>query len=211
MKKNIFLVVLFMLNCLNNFAQTTDDVFNKNIEVTWLGIDYSQTKFIGPATGWGEISTKSSLEMKDKYFPDWNRLVENEPNNFKIAEAIGRLKVNYFTKVADDANEKTKKKEIFSETISDYQLLELDDIKKMVKQYNYHGKTGIGMILIAEGMSKGREEASYWVTFVDMSSKKLLFTKQVVGKASGIGFRNYWAGSIKSVLKLMKKEFKKWD
>ena len=60
-------------------------------------------------------------------------------------------------------------------------------------------------------MSKGREEASYWVTFVDMKNKKVLLTKRMLGKAVGFGFRNYWAGSAKNVFKAMKKEFKNWE
>jgi hypothetical protein len=103
------------------------------------------------------------------------------------------------------------KKEIFSENIGDFQLLTEADVQSMIKKYNFKGKTGIGFLLIAEGMSKGREEASYWVTFVDMKSKTVLLTKRILGKAGGIGFRNYWVNTVKNVMKSIKKDFKNWD
>lgn len=210
--KKILLWLGICLFAFNVQAQMSiDDLYNYSKTVTWLGIDFSQNKFIGPATGWGEISTKSSVEMRDKYYPEWNAMILNEPKMFKIAEAIGRTQVDYFTKVTDEANEKTNKREVFSESIAEYQLLTEDDVRKMVKQYNYHGKEGIGLLFIAEGMSKGREEASYWVTFVDMKTKKVILTKRIQGKAGGIGFRNYWAGSIKSAIKETKRSFKKWN
>ncbi|MBL7764698.1 MAG: hypothetical protein JNJ58_01290 [Chitinophagaceae bacterium] len=190
---------------------SADDVFKTKVPVTWLGIDFSEVRFIGPASGWGEVSTKSPTEMRDNYFPAWNNLIANEPKNFRVEEAVSRPSVEYAIEVTAKANEKSNKKEIFSESISDYQLLKEDDIKAMVKKYDFKGKTGLGFCLIAEGMSKGREEASFWVTFVDMDSKKVLYTKRVTGKAGGFGFRNYWAGSVKSVFKTMKKDFLKWD
>ena len=81
----------------------------------------------------------------------------------------------------------------------------------MIKQYDFNGKSGIGFALIAEGMNKNLEEASYWATFIDMKSKKVILAKRITGSAQGFGFRNYWLGSIKSVFKKMKKEFKNWD
>lgn len=187
-----------------------DDVFKPSAYMTWLGVDFSEVRFIGPATGWGEVSTKSPTEMRDKYFPEWNNLIVNEWKNFKIDEAVSRTELDQDIRAVSKANERSNKKEIFSESISDYQLLDEAMIKAMVKKYDFGDKTGLGFLLVAEGMSKGREEASYWATFVDMKTKNVVFTKRITGKAGGFGFRNYWAGSMKSVFKTMKKEFKNW-
>lgn len=195
----------------SNAQFTTQDVFDSKIPITWLGVDFTEVKFIGPATGWGEVSTKSSTEMRDKYFPEWNSLIYREQKSFKIEDAVSRPSLEWNQEVAGKANSKINKKEIFSESTGDYQLLKESDIKNIVKGYDLKGKTGIGFVLIAEGMNKIMEEGSYWVTFIDMSSKKVLFTRRVTGKAGGFGFRNYWAGSMKQVFKTMKKEFKKWD
>jgi hypothetical protein len=200
------------ISSMNLMAQfTANDVFNPKTPMTWLGVDFSEVRFIGPATGWGEVSTKSPTEMRDKYFPEWNSLIINEFEKFKIEDAVARLELDKNIDAVSKANEKTNKKELFSENISDYQTLDEETIKSMLKKYDFSGKDGLGFLLVAEGMSKGREEASYWATFVDMRTKKVLFTKRITGKAVGFGFRNYWAGSMKNVFKTMKKEFKNWD
>ena len=212
MKKLLLLSIALIATSVHTFAQLSkDDVFKNSNEITWLGIDYSEVKFIGPASGWGEVSTKSPTEMRDKYFPAWNELILAEPKAFKIEDAVSRSEVQMDISSTTEANNKMNKKEIFSENIGDFQLLNEKDIQSMIKKYNFKIKSGIGFLLIAEGMSKGREEASYWATFVDMSNKNVLLTKRITGKAGGFGFRNYWAGSAKSVFKTMKKEFKRWD
>ncbi|MCC7029604.1 MAG: hypothetical protein IT257_04805 [Chitinophagaceae bacterium] len=206
------IVLLFLITSLQLKAQFTKaDIFKSSVDITWLGVDYSEVKFIGPATGWGDEGTKTPTEMRDKYFPAWNELMVKEAKVFKIAEAVSRAEVNFAVDVTADANAKMNKKEIFSENIGDFQLVSEADVQSMIKNYNFKGKTGIGFLLIAEGMSKGREEASYWVTFVDMKSKKVLLTQRMLGKASGIGFRNYWANTVKNILKAMKKDFKNWE
>lgn len=206
------IALLFLFTSLQLRAQFTKaDIFKSSVDITWLGVDYSEVKFIGPATGWGDEGTKTPTEMRDKYFPAWNELMVKEAKVFKIAEAVSRVEVNFAIDVTADANAKMNKKEIFSENIGDFQLVSEGDVQKMIKNYNFKGKTGIGFLLIAEGMSKGREEASYWVTFVDMKNKKVLLTQRMLGKASGIGFRNYWANTVKNILKTMKKDFKNWE
>ena len=209
LQSSMLLLLLFISFHAN--AQSRSDVFTASVPLTWLGIDFSELKFIGPASGWGTESTKSPAEMRDTYFQVWNQFVEKEPKNFRLDEATGRKQVEYFTDVVRVINEKSNKKEIFSESGSDYQSLAEADIQRMVKRYDCKGRTGIGFVLIAEGMSKIREEGSFWVTFIDMKSGKVLFTKRVTGVASGFGFRNYWLGSIKSVIKQMKKDFKRWE
>ncbi len=214
MTKNILsiAILLLVLQASQLSAQfTKSDLYKATNKITWIGVDYSEVKFIGPATGWGDEGTKSPTEMRDKYFPAWNELITGEPKAFKIAEAVGRDEVNNAIDITAEANAKMNKKEIFSENIGDFQLLTEGDVQSMLKKYDFKGNDGIGFLLIAEGMSKGREEASYWATFVDMKSKKVILTKRVLGKAGGFGFRNYWAGTVKSVMKSMKKDFKKWE
>lgn len=213
-KLNVVFAILLNILFVNNLAAqfTKSDIFKSSNDITWLGIDFSEVKFIGPATGWGDESTKSPTEMRDKYFPAWNELIINELKLVsKIAEAVSRPEINTAIDITASMNAKMNKREIFSENITEYQLLTEEDIQKMMRKYEFRGKNGIGFLLIAEGMSKGREEASYWATFVDMKSKKVLLTKRVTGKAGGIGFRNYWAATYKNVFKSMKKDFKKWE
>ncbi len=213
LKSRLFIVALLLsITTFHSNAQNKKyDIFDKNNEVTWLGVDYSEVRFVGPASDWGDVIVKTPTEMRDKYFPAWNDLILNEPNAFKIADAINRSEIINDISAITAVNNKMDKKDIFTEDISLYQSLNENAVSSMVKKYNLKDKNGIGLLLIAEGMSKGKNEASYWVTFIDMHSKEVILTKRMTGKASGFGFRNYWAGSIKSVFKTMKKEFKHWE
>ena len=189
---------------------TIRDVFKHDVPITWLGVDFSQMKFIGPASSWGNESTKSSAEIRDTYFRAWNETIEKEAHLFKIEEAVDRKTIGWGTDVSRRANEQAGNKEIFSEETDDYQSLREDYLAELVRHYRFNGLSGIGFILIAEGMNKNLAEASYWATFIDMQEGRILFAKRIIGSAGGFGFRNYWLGSIKSVFRTMKKEFKTW-
>lgn len=207
----LFILSMLLLNLNTNAQNSKRDIFDSKNDITWLGVDYSEVRFVGPASSWGEMSTVTPTEMRDKYFSAWNDLILAEPKAFKIAEAVNRNDIKYATDVTSKANSKTNKKDIFTEDINEYQSLDEKVVRNMVKKYSFKENNGIGFVLIAEGMSKGREEGSYWATFVDMSNKEVILTKRITGKAGGFGFRNYWAGSLKSVFKTMKKDFKHWE
>lgn len=206
-----FLSFSLIFPSLFSTAQTMDDVFNSSKTITCLGIDFSAVHFIGPASGWGDVSTKSSGEMRDKYFPEWNNFILREPKPFKIEDAVNRSTIEMYTDAINKLNDKMNKKEIFTESSPNHKHLKEADIQVMVKKYELRGKSGIGMVLITEAMNRNVEEGSYWGTFIDMPSKKVIYTKRVIGKAGRFGFRNDWAGDVKSIFKTMKKEFKKWD
>jgi hypothetical protein len=61
--------------------------------------------------------------------------------------------------------------------------------------------------VFVEGMDKGREQASMWVAFIDMDNHALLATKHYITRASGMGFRNYWAGTFHRLFKDMRGDF----
>ena len=44
-----------------------------------------------------------------------------------------------------------------------------------------------------------------------MKTKKVLMTERIIAKATGIGFRNYWASTIREVIEeIDKKKYKEW-
>ena len=67
---------------------------------------------------------------------------------------------------------------------------------------------GVGLVFIAESYSKPNVKGAYYVTFFDISTKKVLITERMLGKPSGFGLRNYWAGSYNNVLKVIGKKYK---
>lgn len=209
MKRSMLAVLLLSL-ALSSGAFTKEDIFKESNTITWLGIDFTQLKFIGTAAQWQDAGEITNSAMRDKYFPAWNNLITEEPKKFDVPSAVHRSGVAYALDVTEKANNATKNN-FFTSNANDYQLLTEDKVKSLVSKYNFAGKKGIGMMFFVEGMSKGKEEASMWVTFVDMGTKKVLLTERITAKSGGFGFRNYWAKAIANGLKRVNKEYSNWE
>ena len=149
------------------------------------------------------------MKSKNKYFPAWNNLFITEQKKYNVADAVNRTDVKYAIEVTEKANNNIKG-DLFSDDPNDYNHLTEQNISALVNKYDFKGNKGIGMLFFAESFSKGKEEGIIWVTFVDMSSKKVLLTKRVHEKAGGFGFKNYWAKTIFGALKDTGKNLKGW-
>lgn len=206
MKRANWLITLSLicLNALPIIAQTKADIFSGSSDITWLGIDFTQTKFIGSATQFKDAGEISSSEFRDKYIPSWNQLFINEQKKYDVAKAVKRSEVKYAMDVTEKANNGIKGN-FFSDDPNDYKKLDEQKIANLVKNYDFQGKEGIGLLFFIDGMSKSKDEASGWVTFVDMKSKKVLLTQYTTAKAGGFGFKNYWAKSFLGMLKATEK------
>ena len=85
------------------------------------------------------------------------------------------------------------------------------DIETFVSLYDTKEKSGIGILFLAESLNKSMKEAYYHFVAIDMKTKEILFHERLRGKPKGFGLRNYWAGSIYSVIKEIKNEwYKVW-
>lgn len=204
--KKIFLLIAIAFMASNGNAQTRSDIFGKT-PITWLGLDFTQLKFVGSATQYKDAGVITSNDMRSKYFTAWNNLFVAEQKKYDVAGAVNRDNVTNAIDVTESANNKSKS-EYFTDNSGDYQLLNEDKIASLVSHYDFKGKTGLGLLFFVEGMSKDKAEASMWVTFVNMGSKTVLLTRQETGSAGGFGFRNYWAKSFYEVLNDI--DLKKW-
>jgi hypothetical protein len=149
-------------------------------------------------------------EFRDSFTPQWNQIFLEKPKQFDIAKAIHRSSVKYAIDVATKANATLTKKDFFSNNPGDFKTLTEQNISDVVKNYNFQGNTGIGLIFFVEGMSKGVAQEGVWITFVDMGSKTVLFTTYEAEKPGGSGFLNYWATPMRTIVKKMESDFYKW-
>ncbi len=219
--KWLIALLFITVNAQSLLAQTKADIFDKNIPVTWLGVDYSLTTFIGTPINSGVafspwtvvkktdqgIVTKD--EFRDSFTVQWNQLFIDEEKKYNVAKAIDRSSVNYAIDVCVNANKKLTQKEFFSNNPGDFHTKTEADIATAVKNYDFGKNEGIGMMFFVEGMDKGTTQEGIWVTFVDMKSKTVLLTKYVSSGGQGSGFRNYWAKPLYVALKEM--DIKKWQ
>ena len=206
--KNILLFIM-LLACSTTQAQTKADAFNSDVELTWLGLDFSQVHFIGTAAQWQDAGEITSTELRDKYFIAWNEIFVEEKAKYDVAKATGRPVIKYAIDVTASANAKSEK-DYFVDDPGAFRHLEESKVSSLVSKYDYKGKKGVGMMFVVEGMHKEAKKASMWVVFVDMGTKKMLFAKQIEGVAGGFGFRNYWAKAFYNGLKEVSNNYSKW-
>lgn len=207
MKKLLSLTVI-LIAALSMKAQTAKDAFNAT-EVVWYGLDFTKAKFVGQFDqGFGAMPA-TGTDMKNKWIPQWNALIAKEPQNFKIKEAFRKDNVYYDMAPVNEINSKIDVDNCMSFNAG---KIERSEIDAMVKKYGAGDKKeGIGLVFIVENFNKGTEMADVYVTFFDIASRKVLFTEKMSGKAMGVGMRNYWAGSIKAILKAIDTtEYKNW-
>jgi hypothetical protein len=198
--KSLLCLALLLVSAFTVHAQNGNDILNSDQPITWLGLDFTQARFIGSANQFKDAGEVTVDAVKNKYIPGWNELFINEQKKYDVAKYARRMSVSYALDVTSRANNKVGGT-FFSMNPGDFSRLTEADIAKVVKKYDFMGKKGVGMLIFIEGMSKGADAASGWITFVDMGKKTVLQTRRVTGKAGGFGFRNYWAKAFLNILK----------
>jgi hypothetical protein len=205
MKLKSIVFMLSIMLTLRVFGQDKADVFNPSTEITWLGLDFSGAKFIGDRERLGSESDIRHL------IDAINELMINEADKYNVAAAIQRTTVDNEIDVTMEHNAELDVLAMISADGKDHIHLNRSLVEEIISSYDFKGKSGIGLIFNVESFNKLLEEGSFWITFVNMGSKEVLFTERVTAPPSGFGMRNFWAGSVNGVLaKIKKKEFENW-
>ena len=79
----------------------------------------------------------------------------------------------------------------------------------LVKAYDVRYKEGLGLVFIMDRLVKAQQTACLYVVFFDIASRKIMYSERRCEKAGGGGFRNYWFGPIKHVVKELPDMYKK--
>lgn len=184
-------------------AQKPKDIFSPETPLIYLGVDFSEARVIG------EPVTKAS--DLPNFFVGINNQIINESKKYDLPGAFHR------SAVSSDISAVLKKcagidpGTIKSDNVNDINRLKKDHVYKIVKGYDFGNLKGIGVLFIMGGMSKSIKEASMYVTFFDIASKKVLLTEQMNGKGGGFSFRNYWLTAIYNVMnKIEKTKYNEW-
>jgi hypothetical protein len=191
------LLTLFSFVATNAQTPTPKDVFTTDIPITYLGIDFSNSKLIGDS-----VISLTDLSAK---FDAINGVPVNEPKKYDIGAALKKTHMTNDLTVVKEKNDKTDTSKFLSSKDADYTRFKEADIAKIVSGYNFKGKSGVGLVFIMEGLSKRQSSASMYVTFVDMKTNKVIYTERMEGKAGGFGYRNYWVKPVWSVIDEIKK------
>ncbi|HVM88387.1 MAG TPA: hypothetical protein VMT76_09370 [Puia sp.] len=203
--KLALLLFSFFVLTVTTSAQTLKDVFtNSASQVLYLGIDFTKFKVI-------DEPTANATDIRERQYAGINDLIINEAKKYDLKSAFQRNEMDHDISFVAERNSKANIADIVSTNTADYHRLKDSDIESLVKGFSFGGKKGIGLLFVAEAMSKSEKSIAVWVTLIDMGSRKILMTERLEGKLAGFGFRNYVGGGIKSVIdQIEKKKYKEW-
>ena len=203
--KKIISILIFTVALSNCNAQTAADLFSSNtVKVSWLGIDFSHTKLIGSFEQIQGVLNQSPQEIKNDYFPAWNRLIINEAQKYDVNAMMRKENMRYDIDMIMGVNALTPVGTLEEYNPPDYTR---EDIVKFVNSYKLEGKTGLGVVFVNECLNKAREEAIFHVVVLNMETKEILIYERIKGKPQGFGLRNYWAGAIYNTIKQIRNNY----
>ena len=194
-----------MVNSYTANAQSAAEFFNTQTgDVTWLGIDFTQLRLFGD-------DAASGTDIKEKYFSGINNVVVTEPEKYTISKSFRKTPLSQNLKYVMEANAYADPDVIKTYNSADLNRMDEKAVQQVVSKYKFKGEKGYGILFIAEAFNKAEATAYMWVTIVDLTNGNVLFTKRMSGKATGFGFRNYWARTVYEILKTIdKKEYGVW-
>src|SRR5438067_13446117 len=99
-----FITLIICMSVSITRAQTRAGVFNPKVPVTWLGMDFSQARFIGSEAGYKATGELLNSEFVSKYIPAWANLFITEPKTYNVPRASHRDSVHFAFKVTEAAN-----------------------------------------------------------------------------------------------------------
>jgi hypothetical protein len=186
-------------------AQTAKDIFHSSeTPITYLGIDFTNAKLIGDAGA-------DAIEIRNRYFASINDVVINEPKKYDLQKALEKSNISSDLSFVMAKNGKVDADQIKSSSSADANRFTKSTIENIVKGYNFDGKKGVGLMFIMESLDKTAKQGNMYVTFIDMASRKVLFTERMSGDAGGFGFRNYWVKPVSDVIEqIQKRKYKEW-
>jgi hypothetical protein len=176
---------------------TAKDVFTPEKNTFyWLGIDYSHLKI--------NVEPEPDV-VKNQYFAAWNKLILDEADKYSIKKMFKLKEVHNDFSVINNLNTQANTSEMIAETAPNYSL---SNINSFAASYPTFGLRGIGIVFIAEFISKKEKAGYYHIVAFNLTNNEVLFSERMRGEPGGAGFRNYWAGSVLSVMEQFEKNYK---
>ena len=171
-------------------------VKQKKSTVVFLGLDFTHARFVGKS------KFNSRKSMKDVLITPLNYLLGAERKKYDLAgsmhfpESQYTLDAEYLIRLNDIETDE----QLFYDTDT---ILTDKDLQQAVHDYELTRNSGMGISLIVENLNGNKEIGSFWVTFFDLSTKKIIIAENIKGKAGGAGLRNYWAHAVFDVIQDM--------
>lgn len=171
-------------------SQSLEDVARAK-EITWYGIDFSETRFVNFDN---ELSVNS---LTDSLISRWSLYPLSPEKN----AAICKMYLKNSLKLNDRSSHMRNISIDYSNRLvnSNYNL---DDeaVRNIISKYDVNG-TGYGLLLVVEEFEKNSNRAYIWVVFIDNTSKKLLAIRRYICDSKNGDIENRWLSAIDLALR----------
>ena len=186
MKKFLCMLMLLGSAGLVNGQKALSNVEN----ISFYGVDFSQAKTVGAAD--------LSAQLKNA-FSSINTLFISEAKKYDLGKFLNKKEVGVNLKMIEGVNALINEDEI--KIVDNKYVVPKKKVAEMVESYKIDEKDGVGLVMIASLLDKGKDSGSYYVVFFDNKTRNIIYSDLVEGKAGGFGLRNYWAATVYNVLK----------
>jgi Caspase domain len=188
------------------WTQASENIFDPKVSVTWLGLDFSKAKFVGPSIDFGTPEKQVALMSA------WNNTLSKEQEKYSIRQFFRKQTVNLDFSLTDTNNESLKFSSMLVDKIDEKQPgLAQSDIQEIINGYDFSGRRGLGLMFNVESFNRNNAKCAIWVTFINLSSQEVIFTERRIGEPGGAGAKNFWANSVLNMMeRISRKEFETW-
>lgn len=197
MKFFFTLLITLGLNC--SYGQTMADFYSNNTQVVLLGLDFTQCKFIGKKL------FNNPEGIKNYAIKQWNRFFATEPAKYSLQEAFGLKDKYYYNSINYFLNRNDQLVNTFQNITDEEYHLTKEDIIENVKTYEPFEKEGLAVSFVVESFNHLTNEATIWVTFLNVETKEVIYTEKMVGSPGGAGQVNFWARGVYDIVNQIEK------
>jgi len=195
------LISIMLLSVFTTSGQTNMQRIYEANTLHWYGIDYSQTRFIGP------VGFNEPERLQEHYFDAWNDVVNDEYEKYSLEEYFLMENVERHMNQVRKQNQSAEN--VPERIINGDFSLSRDQVIEILSNYSYDANNGIALHVVMESLNKTETEATaYWV-FVEPASRTIIHMEKMTEKARGFGFRNYWIRPTMEMLEAFDKAHKR--
>lgn len=179
------ILFLFLFTAVLSYGQ------NKNTsEVTFYGIDFSLAKTYG---------ARESGQRFKSTFKQINQLFYTEASKYNVDK---HLDVNVKATSLDAVNEVNSHINADEIATKDKKYAITNEmIQEALNKLPIESEEGVGLVFMAELLSKSKGTGFYKIVFFDQKTKQIIEVIPSKGKAGGAGLRNFWANSVREMMK----------
>lgn len=201
------LLALFFYKAIGQSNETIEiqNLYNQNYRfITYLGMDFSKVVLVGDFSE--ALGVGGDPATKNAYFKAWNNLVTGEFDKYDIKAMINNKNISTNLECIMNLNYSTKIDDLSGYKEPNYSK---EAIQQHIKEYKLPANKGLGVVLFIECFNKNIPKAFIDFVVINMENKEIVMLKKLETNPRGSGLRNYWAGSIYEVFKVVEKNFGK--